>query len=142
MKIALSVQEGEKQEKFNDVFYTRFHNSVSLQSYSLSRTRQEDCQPRRSADATRAVSLTPGQHYNSPRNAGEPTTLATRNAQTTAAFRCYECEGVGHFARVCPTRHKREVNSTNSPGRRNPSERSRRSRSPDDKPPRGIKKGE
>jgi protein involved in polysaccharide export with SLBB domain len=30
LQIALSVQEAEKQERFNNSFYTRFENSVNL----------------------------------------------------------------------------------------------------------------
>jgi hypothetical protein len=33
------------------------------------------------------------------------------------------------------------VNSTTSPGKRNPSERSRRTGSPDERPPHSVKKG-
>ena len=33
LKIALSVQEAEKQEEFNESFYTSFDNSVRLQSH-------------------------------------------------------------------------------------------------------------
>jgi hypothetical protein len=45
LKIAFSVQETEKQEKFNESFYTRFDKSVKLQSHSPSRTRHEDWKP-------------------------------------------------------------------------------------------------
>ena len=141
LKIALSVQEAEKQEKFNESFYASFDNSARMRSHSSSQTRPEGYQSRRSADATRAVSHTPGQHQLTPRSTNKPTTLGNRNAQTKAALRCYECEGVGHFARECPTRLNREVNSTNSPGSWNPNEGSRRSRYPSDKPPHGIRKG-
>jgi len=67
-------------------------------------------------------------------NAGRATATNTRNAQTEAALRCYECEGIRHFARECPTRRKREAKFSESPGKENPSERSRRSRSPGSKP--------
>jgi hypothetical protein len=141
LKIALSVQEAEKQEKFNESFYTRFDNSVRIQSHTSRRARPEDYQLRRLADSTRAASHMPGQHHQTPRSTSKATTPDNRNAQTKAALRCYECEGVGHFARECPTRLNREVNSSNSPGRRNPSERSRRSRSPSDKPQHEIRMG-
>ena len=36
VQIALSVQEAEKQEWFNDSFYTKFESSVSLQSKASS----------------------------------------------------------------------------------------------------------
>jgi len=58
-------------------------------------------------------------------------TSANRNEQTKVAIRCYECEGFGHFATKCPTRLSREARSTDSPGKGNPRERTRRSQPPD-----------
>jgi hypothetical protein len=97
LHIALSVEQAERQEKYNEAFYARFESSPNLKSRSPSRTLHD-------------------------------------------ALRCYECEGVEHFARACPTRLKREENFTNSPGRRNPSERSRRSRPPEHKPTHTTRK--
>ena len=47
LSIALAVQEAEKQERFNESFYTRFDNSVRLFSRSPSRTCREDSKSRR-----------------------------------------------------------------------------------------------
>jgi len=37
----------------------------------------------------------------------------------------YECKGIGHFAEECPAQRKRRGRTRNSPGKGNPSERSR-----------------
>ena len=42
LSIALSVQEAEKQDRFNESFYARFDNSVSLLTRSPSRTRKHE----------------------------------------------------------------------------------------------------
>ena len=39
----------------------------------------------------------------------------------------------GHFARECPTRLRKEKKLSDSPGRKNPSERSKRSHAPGEK---------
>lgn len=95
LTIALAVQEAEKQESFNESFYTRFDNSVGLLSRSPSRECHEDNNPRRSAD-THAVNHIRVQRYKSPRSTSKPLTSDTMNSQTQTALRCYECEGLGH----------------------------------------------
>jgi hypothetical protein len=50
LSIALSVQEAEKEEKFNETFYARFDDSVRLLSRSPSRPHREDGKARRSAN--------------------------------------------------------------------------------------------
>ena len=133
LSLVLLVQEAEKQEKFNESFYTSFENSVRLVSRSPDQAYRDDGRPRRSADSYTARHVR-SQHGRAPHSSGKPTNSNTRNARTKAALKCYECEGMGHFARECPTRQRRKENLFDSPGRGNTRERSRRSRSPD-RPP-------
>lgn len=133
LQIALAVQEAEKQKKFNESFYTRFENSVRLVSRSRGQTYREDGKSRHSAD-THVESYVRGQHGRTSRSNGKPTTAGNRNAQTRAALKCYECDGMGHFARECPTRLRREAKPSYSQGSRN-SKHSRHSRSSDEKTP-------
>ena len=129
LKIALTVQEAEKQEKFSESFYASFNDSLRL--HSPGRTRRDSHEPRGSAEARRANNRTQTQRNMTSRSRNRPKTSANRNDETKAALRCYECEGFGHFARECPTRLNREASSTDSPGKGNPRERTRRSQPPD-----------
>jgi hypothetical protein len=133
LQIALALQKKKKQEKFNESFYTRFENSVRLVSRSHSQTYRENGKSQHSAD-THAESYVRGQHGRTSRGNGKPTTAGNRNVQTRAALKCYECDGTGHFAKECPTRLRRKVKPSYSPGSRNSRERSKHSRSPDEKP--------
>ena len=122
LKVALAVQEAEKQEKFGESFYASFNNSVRLRSSSPTH------------HARHAEIRTQGQRNKCTRSDQRPRTPGSRNAQAKAAFTCYECEGVGHFSRECPTRLRKEANSMNSSGKMNLSERSRSSHAPVVKP--------
>jgi hypothetical protein len=104
LSLAVSVQEAENQEKFNENFFARYENSVKLVSRENDRTCREDGRPRRSADE-HAASHARGQHsrvqlITDRRSTSKSTTSATRHMQTKAPLKCYECEGLRHFASV------------------------------------------
>ena len=113
--IAVSVDEAEKQERFNNSFYTRNDSRTYSDSNILSH-----------AAGTRKAGQPAGRRTQAPQNANRARDANTRDAQTNAALRCYECEGVGHYASECPTRIRREQGSCQQPGRKNPTECSKR----------------
>ena len=133
VSLSLAVQEAERQEKFNKNFYTRFDNSVRLLSRSPSRPSREDRKSRRKMNKE-AEGRTRSQRYDSPRNSSRPTNSVIRNAQTQAALRYYDFQGLGHFARECPTRLKRQENNRDPQGRGTARWRSVRSQPPDNSP--------
>jgi hypothetical protein len=106
-------------------FNTRFENSVRLTIRSPNRVSCE-----RSAHTDTGNRML-GQHRSPVRGTSKSVASeVARNAQTKAAFKCDEWEGIGYLARECSTRLRTEANPSNAPGMRNPSERSRRSQSP------------
>jgi hypothetical protein len=122
IRIALAVQEAEKQERFNKSFYMRFENSASPHG---------DSEKTRHSAPKRTTGHTGSKHPTGPKKA---TAQSTRNTQTKAALRCYECEVLGHFAKECSTRLRKEENCLHST-EKNWTERSRCSRSSREKPP-------
>jgi hypothetical protein len=102
LQIALTVQEAEREERFNDSFYTQFEKSVRLCSKSPGRSRPENESQRQSAD-----SRTRDQRYSTTSRGGRSGTTGSRDTMTQAVLRCYECKGMGHYAKECPTRKKR-----------------------------------
>ena len=130
LSIALTVDQEEKQECFNDSFYTKYDKSVRLLSRSPGhKNRGEE----NSSRTENTHSTKP--NYRASRRSGN----SSWSAQTESALRCYECQGIGHFGRECPTRLRREIQ--NAPGKKKPSGRSRRSHSPGDKPAHEPKRG-
>jgi len=79
LRIAISVQDAEKQERFNERFYTKVDKSVRLLSRSPSRTRSGSDSEQHSADA-RTVNHTHSQRNWTSGNAGRATASSTRNA--------------------------------------------------------------
>ena len=130
LSIALTVEQAEKQDRFSDSFYTRYHKTVRLLARSPNGKKRGEGRPSRRNSSPTAKPSSRG-----PNSAGN----FSRNAKTESALRCYECQGVEHFAEECPTRLRRV--SQNAPGRGNPSGRSSR-HSPSDKPVTEPKRGE
>ena len=129
-----SQPEAEKQERFSEAFYAKFDKSVSVKPRSTSRSDPERHSARRTADA-RPSNYMSGQQYRTSHSTHKSVTSAsTRDVQTRAELRCYECERRGRFARECPTRLK-GARTRNSPGKGNPSGRSTRPRSSGDESP-------
>jgi len=115
--------QAEKQERFNENFYTKYDKSVRLLSRS----------PGHKNRGEKNSSRTENTHSNKPKyRASRSSGNSSRSAQTESALRCYECQGIGYFGRECPTRLRR--GSQNAPGKKNRSGRSRRLHSPGDKP--------
>jgi hypothetical protein len=135
LNIALTVQEAESQERFNESSYTLFDKLVRMCSRSPGRSRSENEVQRQPTDS-RTESHTRVQLYSKPSSAGRSDTSRSRNTQTQEALRCYECHGFGHFAVECTTRPKRGTGIPDSPGIKNQTERSKHSRPPRGKPPR------
>jgi len=50
---------------------------------------------------------------------------STLSVRSKVASQYYECKGIGHFAEECPAQRKRRGRTNNSPGKGNPSKRSR-----------------
>lgn len=105
---------------------------VHLSSRSSSPACSMSGSQRHSAD-THAVNHTRSQRRQKQTDVAKSANRSTRNAQAKPSLRYYECEGVGHYARECPTRYKKEVKPPDSPGKRDMSRRSSRLRFPGNK---------
>jgi len=122
IQFAVSVQEAERQENFNNSFYARHDSRTYRDSDKL-----------RHAVGSRTASKAEGRRTKVPRSANKARVSSNRYAQTKAALRCHECEGIGHLARECPTRLKREQGNSQRPERKK-TKRLRRFGSPGEKP--------
>jgi len=120
---ALSAQKAERQERFNESFYTRSEKSARLLSEPQSRP-DSGSKNRRQSGEPRADRQARSQRHSAPASTTRAEPQQNRKPRTEAAIGCYVCDGRGHFAKECPTRLRKEKKLSDSPGRKTPSERS------------------
>jgi len=129
LNLALARDDAEKQERRNKTFYKRSDKFAGQLPRSPGKKSRGRNGSERSAD-----SCASSQQLKPPRSTRSGT-------QNSSSPRCYECEGIGHFARECPTRQKRIGNAPNSSGGKNPSRRSRCPSSRSEKPQNATTRG-
>jgi hypothetical protein len=127
LSIALNVKEAERQEKFSEAFYAKFDEAVTVDSRASSRAGNDRHSPRRTAYVRLPRQRSTRRHDARSDPSKPDTSDGAKTAQSEAEVRCYNCDGKGHYARVCPSK-SRGVRTQNSPGKSNPSGRSNRPR--------------
>jgi len=133
LQSAMTVEQAGKQDRFNECFYTRFEKSVRLTSQSPSSTYAESSRTRHLANA-RGSSRTHVQQYKATNKASKDRVQSPRSVQIREVLNCYEWDGVGHLARECHPRLKREAQNPNSPRKRDQREGPSRPRFSGEKP--------
>ena len=137
LNLAQMVQEAERQERTSGSFYARSEKSVRLLSEPKDRPHSGN-RNRRYANETQMDKQVRSQQQGAHASKNRTEQREVRKTRSEAAVRCYECNGRRHFAKECPTRLRKEKKLFDSPGRKNPSERSKRSHVPGDKQRNGT----
>ena len=119
---------GRETRKKHRNFYTNLDEPVGQTTRSLGKRSRA-----RNGSVRAGDSRTNIQQLNSSHGTRSGTQTSGTKFHNNSARRCYESEGIWHFVRECPKRLKRLGISPNSPGRKNPSELSKRPSSSSEK---------
>jgi len=92
LSIAVSFQEAERQQRFNESFYTRSERSVRLLSEPKGRPDTRNGNRRYSGD-THGYRQAPSELQSAPVRKNRAVHQENRKARTETAVRCYECGG-------------------------------------------------
>lgn len=98
VRIAITVEQAELQERRNGSFYTDAEADISPSGRVQNRT------ARHGKEENSIGQSNPTRHVRT-RNANSQ--RPTQKAQSDAPVKCYECSGYGHFARDCANRKQR-----------------------------------
>jgi hypothetical protein len=111
IKIATTLNQAKIQERRNETFYV---DEARSSRESEQRSRGQRCSSNlRNTFQQAGVSRTQGHNQAGP----------SRNLSNSNDLKCFECGGVGHFARVCLTRNSRlNPSKSTSAGSRNKSQ--------------------
>jgi len=98
--LAVSVQEAERQERFNESFYNWSEKSVQLLSEPKGRpfSGNRNC---RYPGETHAYGQGRSQCQSAPVSKNRAEHQKNRKTRTEVAARCYECDGRGNFVQEC-----------------------------------------
>jgi FAD/FMN-containing dehydrogenase len=129
LKITLSVQEAEKQERFNESFYTEFEESLRLSSRSQAQDALEKGVSVTQLMGVRSITHAIGKAR------PQALTLQQRVAVLETRWRRPHRAAMSVMAWECPTRFKRETKPLDPSRKRDYSRRSRRVSSPRDENP-------